>query len=209
MFSCKYCEIFKNSYFEKHLRTTASVNSRSAVFQESLALPFKWNALTSGISWQHTHSNLVGIFSQFWQLRHSWELYTGFLVPEAVAQICSVKKVFLEISQNSQENTCARVSFLIKLQDSGLRTPFFTEHLQCLLLWFILVTTTWASWFSGQVQTGRQGFYLPYSPEKLSKFRRENTCFVFSKKSSEVLFFLISFLAGIYLFKAWSCSKVA
>ena len=29
---------------------------------------------------------------------------------------CSVKKVFLEISRNSQENTCARVSFLIKLQ---------------------------------------------------------------------------------------------
>ena len=26
------------------------------------------------------------------------------------------KKVFLEILQNSQENTCARVSFLIKLQ---------------------------------------------------------------------------------------------
>ena len=32
---------------------------------------------------------------------------------EAVIQRCSVKKVFLEISQNSQENTCARVSFLI------------------------------------------------------------------------------------------------
>ena len=30
---------------------------------------------------------------------------------EAVAQRCSVKKLFLEISQNSQENTCARVSF--------------------------------------------------------------------------------------------------
>ena len=29
------------------------------------------------------------------------------------------KKVFREISQNSQENTCARVSFLIKLQASG------------------------------------------------------------------------------------------
>ena len=39
---------------------------------------------------------------------------------EAVAKICSVKKVFLEISQNSQENTCARVSFLIKLQASPL-----------------------------------------------------------------------------------------
>ena len=31
-------------------------------------------------------------------------------------QRCSVKKVFLEISQNSQENTSARESFLIKLQ---------------------------------------------------------------------------------------------
>ena len=35
---------------------------------------------------------------------------------EAVAQMYSVKKVFLKISQNSHENTCARVSFLIKLQ---------------------------------------------------------------------------------------------
>ena len=37
-------------------------------------------------------------------------------ITEAVVWRCSVKKVFLEISQNSQENTCARVSFLIKLQ---------------------------------------------------------------------------------------------
>ena len=35
---------------------------------------------------------------------------------EAVAQICSVKKLFLEIFQNSQEDTCARVSLLLKLQ---------------------------------------------------------------------------------------------
>ena len=48
VFFCEYCEIFKNTYFEKHLQTTAAVNSRAAVFQESLALP-KRNALTSGI----------------------------------------------------------------------------------------------------------------------------------------------------------------
>ena len=35
---------------------------------------------------------------------------------EAVVRRCSVKKVFLEISQNSEENACARVSFLINLQ---------------------------------------------------------------------------------------------
>ena len=34
------------------------------------------------------------------------------------------KRLFLKFSQNSQENTCARVSFLIKLQ----AWPFLTEH---------------------------------------------------------------------------------
>ena len=38
----------------------------------------------------------------------------GMWRPEAVAQRCSVKKAFLEISQNSQENICARATFLIK-----------------------------------------------------------------------------------------------
>ena len=37
---------------------------------------------------------------------------------EAVVQRCSVKKVFFEISQNSQENTFAKASFLIKLQEN-------------------------------------------------------------------------------------------
>ena len=35
---------------------------------------------------------------------------------EAVFRRCSVKKLSLKISQNSQKNTCARASFLIKLQ---------------------------------------------------------------------------------------------
>ena len=63
------------------------------------------------------------------------------------------KNVFLKSSQNSQENTCARVCFLIKLQASAcnfikketppqvfscefcevFRNIFFTEHLRRLL----------------------------------------------------------------------------
>ena len=43
------------------------------------------------------------------------------IIPKAVTQRCSVKKVLLEIFQNLQENTFARVSFLIKLQFSGLQ----------------------------------------------------------------------------------------
>ena len=44
-----------------------------------------------------------------------------FNMIEVVTWMCPVKKMFLKISLNSQENTCVRVSFLIKLQalDSG------------------------------------------------------------------------------------------
>ena len=38
---------------------------------------------------------------------------------EAATRNVLWKKVFLEISQNAQENTCARVSFLIKLHASA------------------------------------------------------------------------------------------
>ena len=44
---------------------------------------------------------------------------------EAVSRGCSVKKkVFLEISQNSQEKNCARFSFLIKLQAKAFNLVF-------------------------------------------------------------------------------------
>ena len=42
------------------------------------------------------------------------------LYSEPVVRKCSVRKVFSEISQNSQENTCARFSFLMMLQALGL-----------------------------------------------------------------------------------------
>ena len=70
------------------------------------------------------------------------------ILTEAATRGVLFKKVFLEISQNSQENTCARVSFLIKLQTLGnfikkealaqvfscefceiSKNTFFTEHL--------------------------------------------------------------------------------
>ena len=73
------------------------------------------------------------------------------IIPEAIVQRCSVKKVFLEISENSQENTCTRVSFLIKLRPATcfkkrlwhrcflvnfvkfLRTPLVATSVMCTL----------------------------------------------------------------------------
>ena len=55
---------------------------------------------------------------------HYGEMLLGYIIkvvhrvreiPETDAWRCSVKKFFLEISQNSQENIGARVSFVKKL----------------------------------------------------------------------------------------------
>ena len=48
-----------------------------------------------------------------------------FHCSEAATGGVLLEKVFLEISQKSQENACARVSFLITLQAE----TFFTEYL--------------------------------------------------------------------------------
>ena len=82
---------------------------------------------------------------------HSRMCYVSYLknrlfyveITKAVVRMCSVKTVFLEISQNSQENTCARDSFLIKLQTRPplvqvfsyefceiSKNTFLTEHLR-------------------------------------------------------------------------------
>ena len=45
--------------------------------------------------------------------------YADFSLVRSSHQKYSVKNVFLEISQISQENTCARISLLIKLQASA------------------------------------------------------------------------------------------
>ena len=47
-------------------------------------------------------------------------------------QRSSAKKVFLEISQNSKENTCARVSFLVKVQAcSFIKKGTLTQVFSC------------------------------------------------------------------------------
>ena len=54
--------------------------------------------------------------------QYAWKsLKKGHGVTEAVARRCFIRKLFLKISQNSQENICARDSFFNKV--AGLRTP--------------------------------------------------------------------------------------
>ena len=90
----------------------------------------------------------------FTYLKMKWQIYVGWLLCNVIIlifrsshQSCSIKKMFLEVSQNSQENICARVSFLIKKRlwhrcfptnfAKFLRTPFLQNTSGRLLLDFI------------------------------------------------------------------------
>ena len=78
-------------------------------------------------------TSLKFLFEQYLKLFDiCWEKTikkSSLLLIDAVAQRYSVKEMFFEISQNALENTCARVSFLIKMQASkhgneiGLNLP--------------------------------------------------------------------------------------
>ena len=63
------------------------------------------------ITFQQIREYFVAKFSTQREAKVSMLFDTG-----AVVQRYSAKNVFLEVSQNSQGNICARVSFLIKLQ---------------------------------------------------------------------------------------------
>ena len=81
---------------------------------------------------------------------------------------CTIKKAFLKISQNSQENTCIGASFLIKLQASDtvtfceflkiLRTALFTDPLWWLLLNSFKATSFQSNW----VATSAKQNYIIY-----------------------------------------------
>ena len=66
-----------------------------------------------------TYQWLIALFTRVLLRVTVYNYYVTF-ASVAVARSCSVKKAFLEISQNSQESACARVSFLIFF---SYRTP--------------------------------------------------------------------------------------
>ena len=61
--------------------------------------------------------------------------------PEAFTRKCSVKRVFLKISQDSQKNACVRVSFLIKV--AGLRPIILEEKTLTMHIWNPAIVKWW------------------------------------------------------------------
>ena len=99
--------------------------------------------------------------------------------------------MFLEISQNSQENTCATVSLLIKLQ--AMRTPFSQNASGRLLL------------NSKKVPQMIKWYFVEIT--EISKQARHKFCFAFSVKIDDKYFHLIFSWFITYLVELWICRQ--
>ena len=87
-----------------------------------------------------------------WQISRTAADIYFWMYSEAVVQWCSIKKVFFEISYNSQKNTSTRFCFLIKLAHGHScefceisKNTFFIEH-----LWWLLLNILQHHGFPGQ-----------------------------------------------------------
>ena len=96
-----------------------------------------------GISW----NTVSGSFRETWNTFMKY-FYFSIQHSEAVVQMYPVKKAFLEMSQNSQEITCTRASFLIirawglqlySKKVSGNFVEFPRKHFLTERLWWLLL----------------------------------------------------------------------
>ena len=95
-----YLEFFIQGFYQ-HLTELGQLNWLDKTF----SMEFYWN--------RRQTAEFVKVFLSLSDNK------TSTVNTEAVAQRCSVKKVLIVISQNSQENTRTRVPCLIKLQIEG------------------------------------------------------------------------------------------
>ena len=91
---CKFCQFFLYNILGAKYPSTPK--SYTAIFILSFIIMFTITAVTFIIN--------------------STIIFVAFVVTETATRYGLWKKLFLEILQNSQKNTCARVSFLMKLQ---------------------------------------------------------------------------------------------
>ena len=113
MFSCEFWETSKNNFFTEHVWATGSGMFLNDFFNLVLGCKYidEVRQEASYASQEVSHLKKRPLITRYQSSlkKNIWSSH----------QRCSIGKVVLKISLNSQENTCSRVSFLIKLQAWG------------------------------------------------------------------------------------------
>ena len=100
---------FTGSYMKKECKknTTRKIPERSPIFAN-----FIYQKICDNYSWSFFIIKLKVFYQKETPTQAFSTEYFKFLNIEVVIRRCSVKEIFSEIFQNSEESTCGRVSFL-------------------------------------------------------------------------------------------------
>ena len=115
MFSCETCKIFKNVVFYRTTPVTTSVIGEQ-INHPSWFTTIFWNAFLKNSCWW-LPQKCKCLFVRLYITKKNNGKYLNNKTlkwSEALAQRCSVKKLFLETSQNSQKSTCSEACNFIK-----------------------------------------------------------------------------------------------
>ena len=121
MFPCEFGEILRAPFFTEQLQWLL-LKILEQIYSKGY---YKTRVGTSNITNEQTKRKTKQTDQRRNEQKRLWFVVKGSYKTkqdaEAAAQRCFVKKMFLEISQSSQEKTYARISFLIKLEGLGLQ----------------------------------------------------------------------------------------
>ena len=114
VFSCEFWETSKNTFFTEHVWSTASGMFLNDLFNLVLGCKYidELRQEASCASQEDSHLKKRPLITRYQSSlkKNIWSNH----------QRCSIEKGVLKVSLNSQENTCSRVSFLLKLQAWGI-----------------------------------------------------------------------------------------
>ena len=123
--SCEICKSFRNTFFEEHLWTNLSGESKKAYWGYR-QVTNNWKSLTIFANyftidlWQDPKCvlNCIKLMEGIWNGEDT----------EALIQSCSVKKIFLRTSQNSLKNTCVSKPWKMSTTKVGHQRKFWVAE---------------------------------------------------------------------------------
>ena len=117
----EFTEVRQNPLHFDSIINPTHYESISVTWANGSIYLLKVNNRSTRTRWNRFSVNNKGIRMTPWPSSNIQNMFKCPHYTDAVIQRCSVKRVLLEILQNLQENTCARISFFIKLHCLGLQ----------------------------------------------------------------------------------------
>ena len=132
--------------------------------------------------------------------KRSHYVETTVLISRSCLRRCSMKKVFLKLSQNSKKNTCTRASFLIKLQIEACKKRDFGTDVFLWILWNFVGKLFFRTFFQGWL-------LLDFYKIRTSPINRSKQSWKFYSSFNFILKLRFWSVWSVFIFSCWIIQK--